>query len=621
MGQTLSDYRVEPEFLLQHVGLKLDQHYRKKDGRLFVQTCFFCSNSADSLEIDCVSGAWHCKACKNSGNYILLKTFFCEEFGFSELMPSPSQSSVFSKNTSTPPPSLSLAEYETAYLKHTDDIVTNWLASKKISQESIKKFLLGTHQSEGRYYVSIPYINNNNKITCIKYRLASDEKGIYRSYIDSKFSNQCLYNYNNLSSDSKEVYIVKNEIDCWVLRELGYLNVIALPTTKTNVIKYLDPLKDRTCKIVLLFKSNYINKELALEITGFLGKERTYNIKLPKDLLSIYIDNSPEDVKNILHDLISSSENSLTIDVIDIRTAFVERILDLGQVKEGINLAEGITSPWASLNAVLPVFKWGNTVVVGGYSGGGKTTFAYQWIKWLAEEHNIPCFNFNVEMSKTEMVDKYTEMTLGKTQKQKIAYPLTILGDMGDKESYVPLWITRNVQERTEQDILNIIEATVLKHNIKVVVFDNFHIVQLERKNKSESTAYLYNQFSKNLRFLASKLNIILMIIAQPPKTDESNIPTKYMLRETDALQNDASQILMVHRRRKEDWDASDILSPVSSLSNYTLICIEKARMEGVEAKVLLKYYNGKLVDPAMEDLEEVEEEKRKLFKKKLRYR
>jgi len=355
----------------------------------------------------------------------------------------------------------------------------------------------------------------------------------------------CLYNYNNISKTAKEIIVVKNEIDCWILHQLGWENVVAIPPTEINAYKYLEPLKSTRCRINVIYSSKYADKILMKNTIDFMGKDRAYHIKLPYELSYIFLNNTEIEAKEIINTAINSAEESTLIDFVDIKTAFSEVLLELGQPRSDINLNEGIDSPWATVNTQLS-FRWGNLVTIGGHAGHGKSTLALQWAIYLAKDLTIPTLFLCLEMNKMEHVYKLTELLLGEHKLGSLDYTMQADGILAQNERDVPLIISRGLQVRTADEIILLLEKAIIKYNLKVIIFDHFQLVTFSiEQSRNRSEASLYANFANSLKFLAERMNVVFICIAQLRKLDERAIPTKQDLLWSPKCDRDFNWILI----------------------------------------------------------------------------
>lgn len=615
-----NDVLLCPEVLVKEIGLLPNKHYQRTDNKFIIKKCFYCPSEDSTFQIDATSGSWKCTSCGNFGNYESLKAFVHDEYGFKDIIPTSSNQEAQQRESAHQ--SIPFNEYEKtciSSLLQPDNPAFIWLTqTKKLTESTIKYFHLGYTIIDNRDFITIPYFDTKNNIVCLKYRWASDEKSVYRSFISPTINKPSLYNYNNLSKDGKEIFITKNEMDCWALHQMGWKDVIAIPQTEINSYKYLEPLKDRKCRINLMFPSKYADKMFVNDTIDYLGKDHTYHIKLLQEIFQMFT-NSAEEAKEAIEIAINQAEDSTLVDLITIDTAFSEVLLDLAQPKSGINLSEGVNSPWESLNKHIPIFRYGNLIVVAGHSGHGKTSCALDWARYLTKELSLPTLFLCLEMNKAEHVYKLTELMLGEHQLGNIDYTLQAHGILHQQGKEVPLIIARKIRNLEAPNLLELFDKTILKFNLKAIFFDHFQFVKFARQDRRyRSDASLYSEFANDLKNFSDKTGIIFFCLSQFQKLDERIIPTKQHIRETGELEKAANEVIILHRRRIEpDLDEMDVMESMNLYSKYTLTILDKVRMGGKPCMFFLKYDNGRLVDPKDEDIEEIIEEKKALFTRK----
>jgi replicative DNA helicase len=126
---------------------------------------------------------------------------------------------------------------------------------------------------------------------------------------------------------------------------------------------------------------------------------------------------------------------------------------------------------------------------------------------------------------------------------------------------------------------MDLLAQAVRRYGLKLVVFDNLHMLARSVEHRTEEVGVL----TKTFKLFAMEHEIPIVLIAQPRKLSPHQIMTPWDLKDSVDIFSDADQIILLHRElvgSLQDQaavaaaraDADENLSPV------TLIRLAKAR-------------------------------------------
>lgn len=216
----------------------------------------------------------------------------------------------------------------------------------------------------------------------------------------------------------------------------------------------------------------------------------------------------------------------------------------------------GLMMGMQAVDEVLGGLDPGTLTVVGGRPGSGKSSLALQWALHLAmQDPPVPVAYFSLEMSEAALGRRCVSVISG--------VPLAVIrrGEHGRFEDEVmaarrkiagkPLYI----DGRGGLSIAQIAtKARMLKRRfgIRLIIVDHMHLVKGERDEvRAGGPTFVVTQVSHGLQAMAKNLDVPVIALAQLNRGvegREDKRPTKADLRQAGAIEEDADNILFVHR-------------------------------------------------------------------------
>lgn len=210
-----------------------------------------------------------------------------------------------------------------------------------------------------------------------------------------------------------------------------------------------------------------------------------------------------------------------------------------------------------------------NLVVISGPTGQGKTLLAQNMTAWLAKkEHKTLWFSF--EMSLSELYERFQAF------------------------DYTPVFYTpkTNVSRSMVWLERKIVEA-IVKYQTNFVVIDHTHYL-FNMQNAGENTSLYLGDIIRQLKLIARKYKIVVILIHHLKKTDILEGPTIDDLRDSSFVAQEADYVLMVWRKPIKT-SRRQILTEGINYTNDMLVSVVKNRHYGKLGTVTLVYNNGNL--------------------------
>jgi len=180
-------------------------------------------------------------------------------------------------------------------------------------------------------------------------------------------------------------------------------------------------------------------------------------------------------------------------------------------------------SAYPTLDDTLNGIETGEVIVLAGATGNGKTTFARSLTHYFSDINNPPLW-FSLEMT-----------------------PYRLLNSFGGQipKFYVPKIIPRNININWIED--HIIEAKE-KYGVHIAIIDHLHyIVDFAVIRNSISLAI--GDTMRQLKLMAERHNIIIILIAHTTKVRFDNKPDISDIRDSSFIQQEADTVLMIWRK------------------------------------------------------------------------
>ena len=371
-----------------------------------------------------------------------------------------------------------------------------WLATRGISHQTADKMKLFASE---KYFgklgktadaIGFPYYRNGALVAAK-----------YRSFPEKDFTQDSGGAHDffgiDLIKKDQPLIIVEGEIDCLSLMEMGFDNVVSVPSgapikvadgkvlpsedKKFAYVWNAREILDAVPYIILATDQDTAGQALAEELARRIGKEKCRLAKFEKkDLNEVMLDD-PTKVGDLL-----ASAVPYPVSGISDAGSYYERLNELYTKGTG----KGYSTGYQSVDEIYTVAPAQLTVVTG-YPSSGKSNFVDQIMVNLADKHDwkfaVCSFENQPEIHISRLMEIYTKRRffdgkdrMSETDKE-IAFKFV-------KEHF--LFIDTNGEEPSTLDsILERARIAVKRMGVRGLVIDPYNYIELPRSEGTETSA------------------------------------------------------------------------------------------------------------------------------------
>lgn len=228
-----------------------------------------------------------------------------------------------------------------------------------------------------------------------------------------------------------------------------------------------------------------------------------------------------------------------------------------GQLDGSEPMPLGIATGFAELDRRVEQLDYGDTTVIAARPGMGKTALALQLAMNMAVDSKLHTGFVSIEMNKKQIMDRLaanrTGVYVGKFRNQEsitrmsqydVTQTTKFAAMARDCTTFHPLYPAAiGVDE-----ITRFARAIKHKHGIDCLIIDYIQIMEASESMKRRSNREQeVSEISRRLKLLAKNLEIHVVILAQLNRDADKNRPRLSSLRESGALEQDASNVFFIH--------------------------------------------------------------------------
>lgn len=244
----------------------------------------------------------------------------------------------------------------------------------------------------------------------------------------------------------------------------------------------------------------------------------------------------------------------------------------------------GLSTGFERLDEVLGGLVEGSLVTIGGRTGMGKTAFAFNLLRNLAIENNIPSLYISLESTEQLCTNMLIACTLNIKYRGLLSGQLVAEGweklDKGlPRIVNSPIYLDTK-STYTIDDICKTVEESVQEHQVKVVFIDYLQLI-FAKTGFTENRYLELNYITRKLKALAKEFNITIVLLSQLNRNAEGekrldHRPVLTDLRDSGTICDDSDVVCFVHRpeyyRIYQDEKGND-------MRNKALIIVAKNRL------------------------------------------
>lgn len=244
----------------------------------------------------------------------------------------------------------------------------------------------------------------------------------------------------------------------------------------------------------------------------------------------------------------------------------------------------GLSTGFERLDEVLGGLVEGTLVTIGGRTGMGKTAFAFNLLRNLVIENNIPSLYISLESTEQLCTNMLIACTLnikyrGLLSGQLVAEEWEKMDKGLPRIANAPVYLDTK-STYTIDDICKTVEEAVQEHQVKVVFIDYLQLI-FAKTGFTENRYLELNYITRRLKALAKEFNITIVLLSQLNRNSEDekrfdHRPVLTDLRDSGTICDDSDVFCFVHRpeyyRIYQDEKGND-------MRNKALIIVAKNRL------------------------------------------
>ena len=474
--------------------------HKIKGNEVVFQYCPYCkANSKDkeTFAINLDTGQFNCfrATCGVHGNMITLSKDF--NFQISESVDRYINRNYFDSR---------FRKFAQSHKESTDPAI-EYMRSRGISEDVCRKYEITTKSGEDRTLV-FPFKDPDGDLKFIKYRNTKYKKG------DDGAKEWCetdcmpiLFGMNHCT-DSKRLIITEGQIDSLSVIEAGIENAVSVPTGAkgtTWIPHCYDWISKHFDEIVVFGDCENDVVTLSDMIQSRFSKHKKVRIVRKEDYFG-YKD-ANELLLNVgkqaIINAIDNAEMSLSLQVKDMADVEYVDLSMIPKVKTGFRKLDMLLGGG---------FMYGQVVLLTGKRGNGKSTFAsHLLVRALQQDKN--CFIYSGELPNF-WVKNWVDRQI---------YGVKVLTNSQIEECenwyrgrlYV---YNSDIVELDElDDLLTVLEDTIVKKDIKFAVIDN--LMTAIEANTNEQLYRKQSEFVGKLAKMAKAYEMVIALVAHPRKT------------------------------------------------------------------------------------------------------
>lgn len=216
----------------------------------------------------------------------------------------------------------------------------------------------------------------------------------------------------------------------------------------------------------------------------------------------------------------------------------------------------GLSTGFERLDEVLGGLVEGTLVTIGGRTGMGKTAFAFNLLRNLAIEKNIPSLYISLESTEQLCTNILIACTLNIKYRGLLSGQLVVeewekldKGVSGIVNS--PIYLDTK-STYTIDDICKTVEEAVQEHQVKVVFIDYLQLI-FAKTGFTENRYLELNYITRKLKALAKEFNITIVVLSQLNRNaeDDKRFEHRHVLtdlRDSGTICDDSDMVCFVHR-------------------------------------------------------------------------
>lgn len=488
----------------------LDGRTRQKGDELFFQYCPYChggqSRDKNTFSVNLQTGTFHCfrSSCGRSGHFVELARDFGYQLDFGENWREKKFKRLPQKEITVRDPAV------------------EWLKTRGISEEITRLYHITTRKKDKSVLV-FPFYNENHVLEFVKYRNTDPQRiKDHGKEFCEKDTKPILFGMDHCQGFERLV-ITEGQIDSLTLAECGVRNAVSVPTGCKG-FTFLNYIWDWIIKFseVVVFGDHENGRitlldELQRKLPVKVKAVREEDYLGEKDANDIYQKYGRQAV-------VTAVENAQVVPV-----KCVKRLSDVKSVD--LSALPKIRTGLQELDQIIGGFYFGQVILLTGKRGEGKSTLLSQ-LDLEAIDQGYATLIYSGELADYH-VKNWMDLQAAGPDNIQVNYdennqPVSsIPADMLHKinEWYTDLaYIYDNHilhDDSSElESLLDTMEASIQRYDIKLICIDN--LMTAMDAMPGEDFYQAQSNFVKQLKKLAVKYDVVVILVAHPRKTKDA---------------------------------------------------------------------------------------------------
>ena len=251
--------------------------------------------------------------------------------------------------------------------------------------------------------------------------------------------------------------------------------------------------------------------------------------------------------------ILDISSNKEQADIVHISDIMMSAYDDMVQNSLNKGTVTGVSTGFNYINNATGGLHGGELIIVAGRPGMGKSSFAVNIAEHAAINENIPVAIFNLEMSKSMIVNRIIcsqalvdsqNIRKGDFQPEDWQQICAVI----DKVSAAPIYIDDS-SSITVSEIRAKCRRLKQTKNLGLVVIDYLQLMQGSKR--ADNRQQEISEISRSLKVLAKELDIPVIALSKLSITSETRSDKRPMLsdlRESGAIEQDADLVMFLYR-------------------------------------------------------------------------
>lgn len=388
-----------------------------------------------------------------------------------------------------------------------------------IKPEILEKYKVGFQGNNGKLTIIYQYYAQNNVLFNRKYR-SQDKKMWTEKNAESNF-----YGLQFVDFSKPYLHICEGEDDCHSLIQLGFDNVVSVPYGAGTYTPFMHKVIQQFSELILLFDNDPRGQDGARKFAEKAGLAKCKNVILPyKDARECLLNDL--DIFDIQKEITAGQpfKHEEIIKPNDIKAGYMKFVNNMENL-----IGRAIRIP--DFNRIVGGIRPSELTVLTGHTGRGKSTFAYNYVRW-AEEVGFCCMVMSFENRLFPVITKLIEIY----SEEQIRMFDTVEGRW--KLLQADEWINHQYDRLNQREIYflnkskhvkdgyyslqrlgDIIDYATKFYNVNVFIIDHLHYFL--KVSDARNPVMKIDESMRQIKQWTLKYNIHILLLVHPSMTKD----------------------------------------------------------------------------------------------------